>query len=382
MATALSSTIWNLEMLNKLIVKYREAANPLLLRELRLVLAQSKMCFWEAALPIFWLLYLTWNLYLVLEGSSTPIISCSRMLCWLTAIFIAGQYWGLAPRLASSVCSDSCCGIYKMLRLTPRGCYRSLILKFLAFSAPYLIEWFLFSFSSVAFCLLLSNLNAEIVLAACVYSLLSLMLAACLGVWWGISFQNVPDKCAASLRKLLLTAAVVAYFLHNFWNFSQIETVLVLSGLLLVLWNGTIRIFFCEFSVALALLLVSLSFVPTIIRSNVPLEDCFNPIRVSLAGMYALDRESLQSANLASDSAYFVLREHLVGNQESPYLSQLLHLYNRASQVSQEQIYAQVRGEAEIYLFKSCAASFIAALVLAVSTCLMLWLRLRLGLKI
>ena len=91
MATALSSTIWNLEMLNKLIVKYREAANPLLLRELRLVLAQSKMCFWEATLPIFWLLYLTWNLYLVLEGSSTPIISCSRMLCWLTAIFIAGQ---------------------------------------------------------------------------------------------------------------------------------------------------------------------------------------------------------------------------------------------------------------------------------------------------
>lgn len=368
-------------MISKLIVKYREAASPLLLRELRLVLAQSKMCFWEAALPIFWLLYLAWNFYLVLEGSSIPIISCSRMLCWLTAIFIIGQYWGLAPRLASSVCSDRCCGIYKMLCITPGGYYRSFILKFLAFSAPYLIEWLLLYFSSVVFCWLIPNLNAEIVLAASVYSLLSLMTAACLGVWWGISFQNAPDKCANSLRKLLLTAAVGAYCLHNFWHFSQIETVLVLSGLLLILWRGSIRIFFSEFSVALALLLISLSFMPLIIHSDSPLEDCLNPVRVSLAGMYALDRESLQSDNWASDSAYFVLREHLVGNKESPNLSQLLHLYNGASQVSQEQIYAQVRGEAEIYLFQSCAASLIAAFILAVSTCLTLSLRLRFGLR-
>ncbi|GEM_PF-2786707 len=366
-------------MINKLIVKYREAASPLLLRELRLVLAQGKLCFWEAALPIFWLLYLVWNFYLVLEGRYIPIISCSRMLCWLIAIFIVGQYWGLAPRLAFSVYSDRCYGIYKMLSITPRGCYKSLAFKLLAFSAPYLIEWLLLSFSSMVFCLLLPGLNAEIVLAASVYSLLSLITATFLGAWWGMSFQNAPNKCAASLRKLLLIALVGAYCLHNFFHFSQVETVLVLSGLLLILWNRTVRILFSEFSVTLALLLIGFSFIPTIAHSDYPLEDCLNPIRVSFAGMYALDREALQSDNWASNSAYFVLREHLVGNQESPYLSQLLHLYNGASQVSQEQIYAQVRGEAEIYLLRSCVVSSIVAFVLAASTCFMLSLRLRLG---
>ncbi len=363
-------------MINKLIVKYRESASPLLLRELRLVLAQSKLCFWEAILPIFWSLYLVWSFCLAWEGSYQPVISCSHMLCWLTAAFILGQYLGLAPRLAASICSDRRLGIYKMLSVTPRGCCRSLSLKLLAFSAPYLIEWCLLSLSGAIFCMFTPELNAEIVLASSIYSLLSLLVATFGGTWWGISFQNTSDKCTASLRKLLITAAVGAFCLHNFWHFSQMETVLVLCSLLIILWSGSIRIFWSDFSITLALLLIGLSFVPSIGHSDWPLEDCFNPVRVSLAGMYALDREALHSDNLASDGAYSILREHLVGSQESPYLSQLLHLYNEASQVSQEQIYAQVRSEAEIYLLRSCGANLVASVVCALGACLML-LRLR-----
>ena len=365
-------TICGCQMINQLIVKYRESASPLLLREFRLVLAQSKFCFWEAILPIFWLLYLIWSLGLAWEGSYHPVISCSHMLCWLTAAFILGQYLGLAPRLATSICSDRRLGIYKMLSITPGGCYRSLALKLLAFSLPYLIEWLVLSLSGAVFCMLIPELNAEIVLASSVYSLISLVLATFLGAWWGMSFQKAPDQCAASLRKLLLTAAVGAYCLHNFWHFSQTETILVLCSLLIVLWSGSIRIFWSEFSITLALLLIGLSFLPSVGRSNWPLEDCFNPVRVSLAGMYALDREALHTNNLASDSAYFILREHLVGSQESPYLSQLLHLYDSASQLIQEQIYAQVRSEAEVYLFRSCGASLVAVVVLALGICLLL----------
>ena len=365
-------------MINKLIVKYRESASPLLLRELRLVLAQSKLCFWEAILPVFWLFYLIWSFGLALEGSYQPVISCSYMLCWLTAAFILGQYFGLAPRLAASICSDRCLGIYKMLSVTPRGCCRSLSLKLLAFSAPYLIEWCLLSLSGAIFCMFTPELNAEIVLASSVYSLLSLLVATFGGTWWGISFQNTSDKCAASLRKLLIMAAVGAFCLHNFWHFSQTETSLVLCSLLIILWSGSIRIWGSEFSIVLALLLIGLSFVPSVGRSDWPLEDCFNPVRVSLVGMYALDREALHTDNWASDSAYFILREHLVGSQEAPYLSQLLKLYHGASQVSQEQIYAQVRGEAEVYLFRSCGTSLAAAIVCALGTCFML-LRLRFG---
>lgn len=359
-------------MIIKLIVKYRESASPLLLRELRLVLSQSKFCFWEVILPLFWLFYLIWGLWITSDGSSRLVISCSHMLCWLTAVFIACHYLCLAPRLAASVCYDRSSGIYKMLNITPSGCSQSLIFKIMAFSAPYWVEWLLFSLGNVVFCFFTSVLNAEIALAASIYSLLSLMTAVSLGTWWGVAFQNMPDKCAASLRKLLLMTVVGIYCLNNFFAFSQIETVLVLCSLLLILWSKSVRIFLSEISIILALLAISLSFVPAIGHSSWPLGDCLNPIRVSLVGMYALDREALQTDNLASSSAYPILREHLTGAHNDPTLRQLLNLYGGSSQVSREQIYAQVRSESELYLFRSFVTNLTVAAILLIGTCLML----------
>lgn len=348
-------------MISKLVVKYRESASPLLLREFRLVLTQSKLPLGKAILPIFWLLYLIWSWALALEGSYRPFISCSSLLCWLTVAFIVGYYWGMAPRLAASLCSDRYSGVYKILSRAPVGIYKSLAFKVLAFSALYWLEWLFFSLSSLIFYLLGVALNLEIILAASIYSFLSLITAVAWGIGWGISFQGRIDKCAASLRKLFVVAPLGAYCLRNFWAFSQIETVLLLTSVLILLWIDSVPIFFSELSLALALLLISVSFVPALGCSAWPLEDCLNPGRVSLVGVYALDREALQSVNWASSSAYPVLEQRLVDSGTSMSLSQMLSLYSRASQVSQEQIYAQVRSQAEVYLFRSCLACLLVA---------------------
>lgn len=362
-------------MISKLIIKYKESVSPLLLREFRLVANQKKICFWEIILPIVWLLYLalfSWNSV----GLGGLTLSCNSSLCWLTVILTLSHYFCLAPRLAASVAADRRFGVYKMLSITPSGCQKSLAFKILAFSGIYWIEWSFISISSLVFSLFSSNLNGEIAISISVYSALSLLTAISLGIFWGIIFQNSSVKCAASLRKLLIATAAGAYYVINWSSFSQIEGALLLSGLLLVLWGGTIYIVYQEMPIALALLLLSLSFIPGVHQLSWPFYDCLNPVRICLVNVYSLDREALQTDNIASAEAYPTLQKFLAEGDSALSLKKLLHLYSEASQVSREQIYAQVRSEAETSLFQVLVTHLVIAFALAVGSCCILPFRL------
>ncbi|MGM9992314.1 MAG: hypothetical protein ACI376_05650 [Candidatus Bruticola sp.] len=301
------------------------------------------------ALPLGWL-------FLLILGGLFHWVNYSLnfnwnfYFCWLVAIFVTVHFLQLAPCLAASVKKDRDMGILQTLRLTPGGPFKAQLFKILVCTAPYILGWLVISVSTSLLCLFSPSFDGEIAGLGLILSFLSIVSAAFGGVFWGSFYNMSSDSCASSLRKLILFLIVASYGAIRFGHISQLESFLIISSLVFVLWHKSINFFQRDLSWAVALLCICLSYLPAVRCSSLPLLYSVNPVCLSLGPLYSMDSLAMTGNNQASRWAYPVLQSQF-NSDESTSLNDLLEIYSSSSEIVRRQINNRIKEEAELSMF-------------------------------